>query len=464
MRITFFTHYFPPEVNAPASRTYEHCVRWARAGHEVTVITGIPNHPHGQVYPGYSNHRLSTVESVDGLRVVRVWTYLAANEGTFRRTANYLSYAVSAAWRGCRGARPDVVVATSPQFFCAWAGLAAARAWRCPFVLEVRDLWPESIAAVGACKSPTILGTLEYLEQRLYRAADHLVTVGPGYRERIVERFPDLADRCSVVTNGVDLSAWPIRPADPFLRSEWNGPEPAQRDRFVCAYVGTLGMAHGLGTVLEAAQRLRARGRTDVVFWLVGDGADRTALEQRAAELGVADMLVFAGQVPKRQVANVLATADATLVHLRDTPLFQTVLPSKMFEAMALNRPTVVAVPGATRQLAELASARTGWPIAVIPPENPQALADAVARWADDPERLASTVRRTQHRVRQFVAANFSRESLADQMLGLLQAVAGSGVAARVDSFAGLAAMDSPPTAADRDEYLEAGHQSGANF
>jgi colanic acid biosynthesis glycosyl transferase WcaI len=196
VRILFLTHYFPPEVNAPATRTFEHCVRWARAGHDVTVVTCAPNCPGGVVYPGFRNAWRPQVEWVEGVRVVRVWTYLAPNAGTVRRILNYLSYMASAVLASLRLPRPDVVIATSPQFFCGWAGVLVARMKRRPLVLEIRDIWPESIRAVGAIRRRPLLRLLEKLERRMYLAADHVVTVGQGYRERILQRA-DVADRIS---------------------------------------------------------------------------------------------------------------------------------------------------------------------------------------------------------------------------------------------------------------------------
>ena len=141
MRILFLSHYFPPEGNAPASRTFAHCKRWVAAGHDVTVLTCVPNHPKGVVYAGYRNH-LRRVEDVEGIRVVRVFTYLAANAGTWGRIANYLLYMLAAVFFGFFERRPDVVIATSPQFFCGWAGVLLATFRRLPFLLEIRDLWP----------------------------------------------------------------------------------------------------------------------------------------------------------------------------------------------------------------------------------------------------------------------------------------------------------------------------------
>ena len=174
MRILFLTHYFPPEVNAPANRTYEHARRWAADGHEVTVITGVPNHPKGELFEGYRNRWLQR-EEMDGIRVIRTWMYLASNQGFLHRTLNYVLFAVTAVLASFRADRPDVVVATSPQIFCGLAGAVISYLkWR-PFVLEVRDLWPDSIVALGQLSNRHVIRGLEAIESALYRSAAGIV-------------------------------------------------------------------------------------------------------------------------------------------------------------------------------------------------------------------------------------------------------------------------------------------------
>jgi hypothetical protein len=410
LKILFFSHYFPPEVNAPASRTYDHCVRWARAGHNVTVVTCVPNCPDGVVFEGYRNRFRAQVEWVDGVRVVRVWTYVTANEGTARRIANFLSYMITSSLRGMRLPRPDVVVATTPQFFCAWAGRIVARLRRVPFVLEVRDIWPESIAAVGALKNRFLLRRLEGLEKRLYRAADHIVAVGEGYRDNILSKV-DVADRISVITNGVDLDQFVPRESDPRFRHLWN-----LEDKFVCSYIGTIGMAHGLEVVLEAAALLRRRNRRDIAFCLVGDGAARKELEAAAARQDLNGSVVFTGLQPKSEMPYVLSASDACLVHLKKCELFGTVIPSKLFEIMAMQRPIIMGVSGEARRMVSRAGAGID-----MEPGSAEELASAVTRLADDRSFTAGLGRAA----RAFVSEHYDRDRLASRYLVLLGGVAG---------------------------------------
>ncbi len=204
MHILFLSHYFPPEVNAPATRTYEHCRRWVAAGHRVTVITCAPNCPSGVVFDGYRNAWLRT-ETINGIHVLRVWTYLSPNKGFLRRIANYLSYLISATLCAMNVRGVDVIVATSPQFFCGWAGVLCGWLRRRPFLLEVRDIWPESIVTVGAIKARPARHMLECLERRMYAAARRIVTVGDGYRARLLDRGVP-PDKIALIPNGVDTT------------------------------------------------------------------------------------------------------------------------------------------------------------------------------------------------------------------------------------------------------------------
>ena len=212
MHILFFSHYFPPEGNAPACRTYENARQWVKSGHKVTVITCAPNVPNGIVYEGYKN-RLIQRETIDGIKVKRVWTYIAANEGTIRRIINYLSYMLSAVFFSLFVKGADVIISTSPQFFCGWAGIIAGKIKRLPVILEIRDIWPESIAAVGAMRNKKLLKVLEWLEIKMYSAADYIVTVGEGYKHKLLER--DVPEKkVSVIMNGIDPQIFYPRPPD----------------------------------------------------------------------------------------------------------------------------------------------------------------------------------------------------------------------------------------------------------
>jgi len=407
MRILFLSHYFPPEGNAPASRTFENCRRWVRQGHDVTVVTCAPNHPNGIVYSGYEN-RWRHRERIDGIEVIRVLTHVAANKGTFRRILNYVSYMFSASLASLEVDSPDVIIATSPQFFCGWAGVIASRLHRVPLLLEIRDIWPESIAAVDAIRSGGVMRILERLELEMYAASRHIVTVGEGYRRCLHDK--GVADaRISVVMNGIDREIFhPLSP-DPELRQRIG-----VGDRFVVSYSGTIGMACGLDVVLRAADALRRKGRDDIVFLLVGDGAVREEL-QAEAERRSLDNVIFTGRQDKRLMPSLLAISGASLVHLKKTDLFTTVMPSKIFEAFGMARPIIIGVPGEAVDLVERAGAGIS-----IEPENAEQLVAAVEKLAGDPA-LCERLGRAGYA---YGIRHHDRDNLADDYLQVISRVA----------------------------------------
>lgn len=407
MHILFLSHYFPPEGNAPASRVHACARRWVEQGHEVTVITCAPNVPGGVVYPGYRN-RLVQREVIDGITVIRVWTLLAANQGTMKRVLNFLSFMVGATCNGLFRQRPDVLVATSPQFFCGWAGLVLARLKRVPFVLEIRDLWPESILAVGARLPRPVLRLLEWMEQRMYRGCDRLVTVGQGYHDRLLGKGVP-AGKMNIIMNGVDTRLFQPRDPDPDFLEQWG-----LTDRFVCSYVGTIGMACGLDVVLAAARRLKAEGNTQVVFLLVGDGAARARLQEEARS-GQLDNIVFTGRQDKALIPDFLAASQACLVHLRDTELFSTVMPSKIFEAAGMARPIIIGVRGQAMDIVLEAGAGL-----TMAPESVDDLLTALETLVADPDRG----RFMGEAGRAYVHAHYERNRLADTYLALLEETA----------------------------------------
>jgi len=408
VHILYLSHYFVPENNAPAARVHAMAKEWARLGQRVTVLTGAPNVPAGVVYAGYRN-RLYQEEWIDGIRTARVWTYLAANRGRVRRGLNFLSYLATA---GVAGAllrpRADVVVATSPQFFAGWAGVPVSRAHGAPFVLEVRDIWPDSITAVGALKEGRVIRALEGLERALYDAADHIVAVGEGYRQNMIRKGVPAA-KIDVVTNGVDADLFTPRPADAALR-ERLGFTPGT---FVVTFAGTIGMASGLEVALGAARRLKEQGRDDVAFLLIGDGAVRAELETQARAQGL-DNVVFTGLVQRAELPDYLASSDACLVHFRKQELFSTILPSKFFEDAAMEKPILLGFEGDARAL--LTEADCG---IAFEPGNDAELAGAVLELVGDRAECA----RLGANGRRYVLEHFDRRTLAHQYLEILEGV-----------------------------------------
>ena len=408
MNVLFVSNYYPPEVTPPATRLYEHARTWVADGGSVEVLVSNPNFPEGQIYEGFDNQFVQRVE--EGVRVTRVPMYVAENRGTLRRTLSYLSFGLAAAWYGGRvQQKPDVVAATSPQFFCALGGYALARRLGVPFVLEVRDLWPDSILAVGAMRDSPAIRAFKWLERFLYRHSDHIVVVTHAFKDHIVAKGI-APEKISIVKNGADLDAFEADRPDPAAARALVR-EHGMEGKFVAAYIGTIGMAHRADVLLEAAQRC---ADPDVVFAVMGVGAEREALAARAGALGLANFRLLPKQ-PRAVAQAFLAAADVSVVHLRDTPVFRTVLPSKLFDAMMLKKPIVMGVQGEARELVEASGGGV-----CIPSENPDALVEAVLGLKNDPAAYARLAE-TGH---QYVRAHHDRKKLARRYWQILEDVA----------------------------------------
>jgi len=405
MNILFLTENFPPETNAAATRVFERACYWVRWGHTVTVVTCAPNFPRGALFEGYEN-RWHQTETMAGIRVVRVKTFIAPNRGVVRRSLDFLSFGINGLIAALFEARPDVVAATSPQFFAAVAGYGTGALRRVPFVFELGDLWPASIAAVGAVRNSLPLRVLEAVELYLYRRSAAVVALTGAFKDNLVSRgIP--AEKIAVVMNGVDLSRYGPRPRDEALAEKWG-----LGGKFVVGYVGTHGMAHALGNVLDAADRLR--GEPDIRFLLVGAGAERDALIADATRRGL-DNVVFQGLQPKEMMPAVWSLCDVALVHLKDSPVFAGVLPSKIFEAMGMGLPVLLAAPNGEASRVVLGDG-SGLHVHA---EDPQALADAVRTLNADRkerDRLATASLAA--------APGHSREAQARDMLTVLEMAA----------------------------------------
>ncbi len=404
MNILFLADNFPPEKNAQASRVYERACYWVKWGHEVTVITCAPNFPEGKVYPGYRN-RWYQVEDMSGIRVVRVKTFIAANAGTALRIIDFLSYMVMASCAALFQRKPAVLVATSPQLFAAVAGCFVALARGIPFVLELSDLWPESIVAVGAMKKNIALRCLEKLELFLYHRAAAVVALTTAFKENLIRRgIP--GRKIAVVINGVDLERYQPRAKDQVLAAEWG----IGSDEFVIGYLGTHGMAHALQNVLHCAQRTRAER---IRYLFVGNGAERDDLIAEAARLELSNV-TFVPPQPKERMPAFWSLCDVALIHLKNNPAFALVIPSKIFEAMGMGLPLLIAGPhgeGAKIILTENAGL-------AIPAEDPNALAATAVRLRRDPDLVKEFARNSLAAV-----PKYTRERQARDMAEVLDHV-----------------------------------------
>jgi glycosyltransferase involved in cell wall biosynthesis len=407
MKILYVSQYFPPEMGAPAARAAELSRHWAASGHDVVVLTGFPNHPTGIIPPEYRNKFRQGVvhEKIEGVHVARTWLLPFPNRKAYERMLNYSSFCVSAALTGLFLSRPDVVIATSPQLLVGLSGWWIARCKRVPFVFEVRDLWPESLAAVGVGDANSSLHrTLGKIAGFLYRHSDRIVVVTPAFEDYLVEHWRVPREKISVIENGVETDLFAPQPATK-LRNELGVAE-----KFVVSYIGTMGMAHGLETILTAAAQLRGTN-PEVAFLMLGEGADKERIVELARHRNL-NNLRFVDQQPREKIPGYICASDACMVLLKKTDLFKTVIPTKMLEFMSCERPVILGVDGQARSILEEAGGGL-----VIEPENSEALVSAV--------RSLSANRELAHKLgqkgREHMLRKFSRRQTAERYVRVLQ-------------------------------------------
>lgn len=400
MKILFLADNFYPEVNAPASRTYEHAKEWVKEGHEVTVITCVPNFPKGEVFEGYRN-RLWQKEIIDGIEVIRVWSYIAANRGFVRRTLDFISFSVTSFFAGLF-VKADIIVATSPQFFTALSGRTLSFWRRIPWIMEVRDLWPESIKTVGAMKDNLFIRYFEWEEMRCYRSAKTIVVVTDSFKRTLTARGID-ADKIKVVKNGVDKELFKPVPKDEALIKELG-----LEGKKVIGYIGTHGMAHKLDFILDCAKHMQAKN--DCHFLFIGSGAERESLLAKKDSEGIANVTML-DSVPKDQVGRYISILDLSLINLRKSDLFKTVIPSKIFENAAMQIPIIMGVQGEAQEIVEKYEAGI-----CFDPENEDDFIAKLDQILSDPQLYARC-----RKGGEALAMDFDRKVLASKMLGCMK-------------------------------------------
>lgn len=396
MRILFLTDNFPPETNAPATRTYEHCKKWVEMGEDVTVITCFPNFPQGRVFDGYKN-KLYQKELVDGIKVIRVWSYISANKGFIKRVLDFISYMIMAFVVGLF-IKTDKIVATSPQFFTAIAGRWLSFWKRKPWVMEVRDIWPESIVAVGASERNLAIRFFEWLELRMYKSANQIVVVTDSFKKEIVSKSSVNPDKIHVIKNGANLSLFRPEPKSIDLLDLFN-----LNGKFIIGYIGTHGMAHALDFVLRSASKI---SDNSIHFLFVGSGAAKQGLLELNEELGI-ESTTFIDAVPKNEISEYISILDVGLVNLKDSKTFRSVIPSKMFELTAMGKPLLLGVAGESKEMLE----KYGLGMSFFP-ENESQFIDAVSKirnynpynWDFNP-----------------FLKDYDRQNLAEKMLSILK-------------------------------------------
>lgn len=417
-------------MGAPSARAAELAHHWAAMGHEVSVLTGFPNHPTGVVpeewrprlrrliyneqvslrpYGGSQTSQAAARNpEADTIHVYRTWLWPLPNRKPHERMRNYVSFLLSAGLRGLTLPHPDVIIATSPQLLVALAGWWLAFARSIPFVFEVRDLWPESLTAVGVGHEKSLLHrALAAIAGFLYQHSDRIVVVTPAFRDYLIEHWHVPAEKIEVVENGVetDLFTPQLEASNQSLRKTLG-----LEGKFVVCYIGTMGMAHGLETLLESASQLRDES-PNTVFLLIGEGAEKARIQSLAKQRGLSNVL-FLDQHPRDTIPAFISASDACVVLLKRTEIFKTVIPTKMLEFMSCARPVILAVQGQAQEIIEQAHAGI-----VVEPENAAALSQAIYQLAGNKESAAALGQKG----REYVLEHFARARTAEKYLKLLQ-------------------------------------------
>jgi glycosyltransferase involved in cell wall biosynthesis len=404
LRVTFLTHYFPPEVGPAQTRLHELAKRLIAAGQTVTVVTGFPNYPAGEIFPGYRGKRFME-DSVDGIRVLRTWVFATRSRGFAGRLLNYFSFPIFSLLAVRKLGPTDIIYVQSPPLFTGLAALWFSRLKRAPFIFNVSDIWPQSAVELGVLHNRFAIRLAEMLERHIYRRAARITVPTPGIMERLAARGVP-RDKIFLLTNGVDTAAYNVTSPDRELahRLGLDGHK-------VFMYAGLHGLAQGLDVILEAA---KLTANQDVLYVLVGDGAEKGELMAKAEAEKISNVRFLPIQ-PTSTLPALLSLVYATIIPLRRLDLFKAALPSKLFDSMAAGRPIVAPLWGEAAALVEAAACGL-----VVEPEDARAVQEAVEKLAADPE----LAQRLGEQGRRYVVEHFNRDDIAKRLVKLLEETA----------------------------------------
>ena len=407
MRVLILTHYFPPEVGAPQTRLRETALGLQRLGHEVTVLTGPPHYPSGDVRPGYSPWRVQR-EWLDGIRVVRVPVLVRPNRGLIDRSIDQLSFTAASAMARDSARRADVVLVESPPLFLGLTATLYRHVYGVDYLFHVADPWPDYPIQMRALRNRTLIRVARWIESVAYRNATLVTTVSPGLVQRL-DRHPEANGKARLLLNGVDVDRFQPDTAPTAARAALGWPEAA----LTLVYVGSVGLAQGVDTLIAAVEPLADAG---VVLRIVGEGFDHDRLARDVTDRGV-HHIRFAGPVVSAAVPGVLAAADAVLVMLRPGILNWHSLPTKLVEGLAAGRPVVVSADGDAADIVNRAQAGV-----TAPAGDAEALRNAILSLLDPNRR-----REMGTRARRLAVDSYDRKRTVEVLNDYLEDVADRG-------------------------------------
>ena len=407
MKILFVTQYFPPEIGAGAIRVHEMCKEWVAQGHDITVLTGFPNYPTGNVPREYKRKiwKLIHIENIDGIRIIHTWLYPTDYRGALVRILNYLSFLISASFTGMFVHKPDIVLATSPPLLVGLAGYWISFIKRVPFIFDVRDLWPESLVIADEINQRNLVfNCLKHLSKFLYRHSAKVVVVTDGFKKELIDHYNLHGDRIAIIKNGVDLT---------FFKPNSNNGKTKKDlgfdQKFVVSYFGSIGISHGVENILACAKCLL--DHREILFLIVGEGARKHVCLKLKEDDKLDNVQIWDNQ-PREKIPELINASNVFLVSHINAPVFNTFIPSKMFEGMACEIPLLAAVAGDAAEIVNASKAGI-----VVERENPKDMADAIIRLYENQsycDELGSNGL-------EFVRTNFSRQQLANHYLEIIQ-------------------------------------------
>ena len=401
MHVVLLHQAFVSPQEAGGTRHYEFARRCVDQGHQFSIVSSDLSYIDGKRVS--RDKRLITRDRLQGIDILRAYTYPSLHRSFIWRVVSYVSFMLTSVMAAFQTENVDLVMGTSPPIFQAVSAWAAARIRRVPFLLEIRDLWPEFAIDMGVLKNPLIIKLSRWLENFLYRQANHIVVNSPAYRDYLIKK-QIAQEKITLIPNGVDSTLF-----NPSINGKRFRQEFGLSDKFIVTYAGALGMANDIPTLLKAADSLRDLPL--VQFLLVGDGKERNNLEEMAKRLKLPNVL-FTGSRPKSEMPAILAASDVCTASLMDIPMFKTTYPNKVFDYMAAGRPTILAIDGVIREVVETANGGI-----FVSPGNSEALADAVKGLYAD-KNLCKEMGAS---AREYVIKNFDREDHSRQFISLIE-------------------------------------------
>ncbi len=404
-KIIILTQYYPPEHGAPQNRLHDLAKRMKEAGHQITVLTALPNYPKGEIFPAYRG-KFYLKEELDGIEVMRCWILPSKKKSTVRQLLCYFSFVLSSVLVGLFKLKPaGLLVCESPPLFLGATALFLAFAKSAKLIMNISDLWPESAVQLGMLKPGPTLFVLEWFEKLLYKKSALVMCQTEGIVEGVKKRLAKA--RTFLLPNGVDLETFKRHPRDANFAKQHGLPEGA----FIVGYAGNHGRSQALSQILDAAKIIQNSATALLLFALFGDGPEKEELMKKTKEMGLKNVRFF-DSVPREMMPDLLSNFDLALVPLKNIDIFDGARPSKIFELMGVQLPFIFCGKGEGAEIAEKSGGAT-----VVPPEAPEKLADAIIEFAKLPQDKRTEMGK---KARKFAEMNFDRAKIAEDFMNII--------------------------------------------